>query len=355
MKIAILNDTHCGVRKSADTFIKYQERFYTEIFFPYLKKYRIKHILHLGDYYDDRKSLNIKATRENRKHFLDVLIKDKIKMDVILGNHDVFYKNTNAVNSITELLNFYPDNIRIIEEPTVVEYESLKMALIPWINNQNYHETLKFIDSCGTDWMAGHFEFSGFEMSKGNMNHHGMEVTPSFSRFESILSGHFHTKSSKGNIHYLGAQMEFTQIDCNDQKYFHILDTETRELEAIKNPLTIFQTIMYDDTKMNYLKEFYVSTVKQKFVRLIVVNKTDQSKLDAFVTKLQESELYELKIDETFNEFRGENVSDENIIIEDTGTLLDTYVDSVETDLDKEKIKTVMRELYAQACNEELT
>ena len=104
MKVAILNDTHCGVRNSSDIFIKYQERFYTEVFFPYLKKHDIKQILHLGDYYDHRKYVNFKALNSNRKVYLDRLREDGIHMDIIPGNHDVFYKNTNELCSLKELL-----------------------------------------------------------------------------------------------------------------------------------------------------------------------------------------------------------------------------------------------------------
>lgn len=71
MKVAILNDTHCGVRNSSDIFLKYNERFYGEIFFPYLKEHNIKNILHLGDYYEHRKFVNFKALNANRKHFLE--------------------------------------------------------------------------------------------------------------------------------------------------------------------------------------------------------------------------------------------------------------------------------------------
>ena len=71
MKVAILNDTHCGVRNSSDIFLKYQERFYEEIFFPYLKENGINNILHLGDYYEHRKFVNFKALNANRKHFLE--------------------------------------------------------------------------------------------------------------------------------------------------------------------------------------------------------------------------------------------------------------------------------------------
>ena len=61
MKIAILNDTHCGVRNSSDIFLNYQKRFYDEIFFPYMREHSIKNILHLGDYYEHRKFVNFKA------------------------------------------------------------------------------------------------------------------------------------------------------------------------------------------------------------------------------------------------------------------------------------------------------
>ena len=77
MKVAILNDTHCGVRNSSDIFLKYQERFYEEIFFPYLKEHNITQILHLGDYYEHRKFVNFKALNQNRKHFLELLFHPK--------------------------------------------------------------------------------------------------------------------------------------------------------------------------------------------------------------------------------------------------------------------------------------
>src|SRR6056300_179384 len=92
MKIAILNDTHCGIRNSSDIFVKHQRDFYEQIFFPYLNKNGIKNILHLGDYYDHRKYVNFKALADNREVFLERLRAEGITMDIIPGNHDVYYK-----------------------------------------------------------------------------------------------------------------------------------------------------------------------------------------------------------------------------------------------------------------------
>ena len=57
---------------------------------------------------------------------------------------------------------------------------------------------------------------------------------------------------------------------------------------------------------------------------------------------------------ENFEEFLGESVEDEKVSLEDTTELLDTYVEAVDTDLDKERIKVRLRELYTEAQNLEV-
>ena len=352
MKVAILNDTHCGVRNSSDIFLNYQARFYEEIFFPYLKEHGITNILHLGDYYEHRKFVNFKALNANRKHFLEPMREMGITMDIIPGNHDVYFKNTNELCSLKELLGYFTSNVNIIMKPTVLDYDGLKVGVLPWINNANYEEYTKWAMTCNASILGAHLELKGFELMAGITNPHGMNADI-FSRFESVLTGHFHTKSSQGNVHYLGNQMEFTWSDCDDPKYFHILDTETREVIPVRNPITMFKKVIYDDTKIDYNK-VDVSEFKDKFIKLIVVSKSDLYMFDRFVDRLQSIETHELKIAETFEEYLGDSVEDDKVSLEDTGVLLDTYVDAVETDLDKDHIKVELRKLYTEAQNLEV-
>ena len=352
MKVAILNDTHCGVRNSSDIFLQYQERFYEEVFFPYLHKHGIKNILHLGDYYEHRKFVNFKALTANRKHFLEPMRDAGITMDIIPGNHDVYFKNTNELCSLKELLGYFTSNVNIIMEPTVLDYDGLGVAVIPWINNSNYEKYTKWAMQCKAPILGAHLELKGFDMMAGMPNPHGMSADV-FSRFEQVLSGHFHTKSHKDNVHYLGSQMEFTWADVDDPKYFHILDTETREIEAVRNPITMFKKIVYDDNKIDY-NDVDVSEYEKHFLKLIVINKNDLYMFDKFVDKLNSIETYELKIAESFEEYLGESVEDEKISLEDTTHLLDSYVDAVETDLDKDHIKVELRKLYTEAQNLEI-
>jgi predicted phosphodiesterase len=352
MKIAILNDTHCGARNSSDIFMAYQEKFYADVFFPYLLENNITHIIHLGDYYEHRKYVNFKALEHNRKIFLDKLREYKLHMDIIPGNHDVFYKNTNELCSLKELMGHYTDCVKIHMEPIHIDVDGLSLALIPWINAENYADTMEFINNSSANIVGGHFEFSGFEMYKGIPNPHGMD-TKAFEKFEMVLSGHFHTKSSRDNIHYLGSQMEFTWGDCDDNKYFHVIDTDTRQITNVQNPHTLHTKVVYNDEKTDY-NSYDVSHLDNQFVKVIVEKKQDFFAFDRLIDRISQRPIHELKIAESFTEFLGDSVEDGEITLDDTQVLLDSYVEAVDTEADKEKLKTLLRGLYVEAQNIEV-
>ena len=346
MKIAVLNDTHCGICNSSEVFLDNAEKFYNEVFFPECEKQDIKQILHLGDYYDHRKFVNFKALNHNRRVFLDQLRKRGMSMDIIPGNHDTYYKNTNELNSLKECLGHYMNEVNIIMEPKVMKYGSLNIGLVPWICNDNYEQCMNFIRDCKADWIGAHLELKGFEMMRGLTNTHGMSPDI-FKRFELVLTGHYHVGSKKDNIWYLGSQMEFFWSDAHDPKFFHIIDTETRQIEKIRNNNTLFEKVVYNDEEIDY--NSYNKDLSKKFVKVVVANKTDPFTFDRFIDNIQNQDIYELKIAENFNEFVGANVDDEDMNFEDTTEIVDTYIDAVDTDLDKDKIKVQMRELMTEA------
>ncbi len=354
MHIAILNDTHCGIKNSSDIFIEYQRSFYEDIFFPYLLANNIKHILHLGDYYEHRRFINFKALTANRKHFLEHLREYGITMDIIPGNHDVYYKNTNDLNSLKELLGHYMNEVNIISSPTVMNYDGMKMALIPWIAPDIEKKVFKFLKSCKCDVLGAHLELSGFEVTPGTLMEGGMDADL-FSQFEMVLSGHYHTKSTRKNIHYLGSQMEFFWNDAHDPKYFHVLDTDTRQLMPVQNPLTMYEKIYYDDNSDTDYINMDISHIKDKFVKLYVMNKSNTYVFERFIDRIQDAQVHELKIAENFQEFLGSSVSDEHVKLENTEELLNSYIDNIETALDKHKLKKLVNELMIESESMEIS
>ena len=148
--------------------------------------------------------------------------------------------------------------------------------------------------------------------------------------------------------------MEFFWNDAGDDKFFHIIDTETRELTPVRNPLTLYEKIYYDDEATDY-NTYDVLRLDGKFVKVVVTNKTDTFTFDRFLDRVQQRNIYDLKIQEDLTEFLGENVGDDGLEVEDTPELLRGYVDNVETILDKERLKKELLDLMLEAETVELS
>ena len=353
MKIAILNDTHAGVRGDMVAMSDYQGRFYKEIFFPYLIENDIKHIIHLGDYFDRRKYINFSSLKANREHFIKPMLEAGISMDLIIGNHDTYYKNTNEVNAVQELVGNKYDNIKYYTESDTVSFDDTQIHFVPWINSENYGRTIQSIKETSATICMGHLEINGFEMHKGHFSENGYPKEI-FKSFPTVFSGHFHKKSDDGQIYYVGSTYQMTWSDDNCPKGFHIFDTETRELLRIYNPYTIFEKIYYDDTQTDYSK-VETKQYRDKFIKLVVVNKKDLYQFDKFTDRLLQEQTHEVKIVEDFSELDASNVSDEIVEnAQDTTTLLEKYVDDLDVDLNKQRLKNTLKSLYLEACDLEI-
>ena len=351
MKIAILNDTHAGVRGDMIEMSKYAGRFYEEVFFPYLDEHNIKHIIHLGDYFDRRKYINFSTLKADKQHFIEPMLERGITMDLILGNHDVYYKNTNDINA-PELLLFESDNINIIYQPEVREYDGVNIALVPWINPENYADSVEFLTTANADTCMGHFEFEGALMMPGMTCQHGLDHSY-VKRFDKVYSGHFHQKSEFANIKYLGSQMQFTWSDYGDEKYFHIFDTDTREMRPIHNPITMFEKLFYDDTKESFetISNKDYTKYKGKFTKVIVVNKDNPYWFDSMLDKLHEASPLHVSV---VDDHKHMDLMDDSDIegVEDTLTILEKYIDGLEIQGQKKPLLDLMTSLYNEALDE---
>ena len=353
MKVAIITDTHFGARNDNENFSEFFYNFYEGVFFPYLQQHNIKTVLHLGDLMDRRKYVSFKTAKDFRERFVLPLKHLEVDFHCIVGNHDIYYKNTNDVNSLEELLGQQHKNFHLYAEAQDVNIGGLDILMMPWINPQNYIYSMGMIDESKAKVCMGHLEVKGFQMHKGQINEQGYEKEL-FKKFHTVFTGHFHHKSDDGHIYYLGNPYEIYWNDYKDQKGFHIFDTETMDLERIVNPLTIFEKIYYDDTQEDYTNHD-VSKYARKYVKLIVVNKKDLYKFDMFTEKLLKANAHEVKIIEDFSDTNADNVSDDIVkYAEDTTALLDKYVDELELDLDKDRLKSTMRGLYNEAQDLEL-
>lgn len=355
MKIAILGDSHFLVRSGSKSFNEYFDKFYTKVFFPYLLNNNIKTVVQMGDIFDNRKQAHLQGLSECKKYFFDKLEEYDIELYTIVGNHDSFYRDTISVNSQNLLLKEY-SNIISIENPQYLQLGPNANALfLPWICKDNYEESMKKIEESSSDICFGHLELRDFAMYKGFICDEGMDWKL-FERFEFVFSGHYHHRSHRGNIYYLGTPYELTWQDDSDPKGFHIFDFETRNLDFIQNPYKMFNKLFYDDLLNEDVVKDQIENSKLEpysgsYIKVIVKNKENPYLFDLFIDALYKINPIDLVIIEDMADVLNEEINDIDET-EDTLTILSRYIDNVKTkDLDSNKLKNMLSSLYNEAMS----
>lgn len=362
MKFAILSDTHFGVRNDSIHFHKFYEKFYSEVFFPYLIKNKIDTVIQLGDLMDRRKYTNHLSLSESKRYFFSKFDEYNIKLITLLGNHDLYFRESLSVSS-SDLFLAQFNNVEVINKPTSMflgydghyPKENTNISLIPWVCKENYQDCIDFIKSDSTPLCFGHFEIEGFRMYQGGIACEEGLTTSLFSDYELVMSGHYHHKSKRGNILYAGTPYEMTWQDYGDQKGFHIFDIETRKLNFVKNPLTIFCNIEYDDstisdiTTSTYLDDIYLKQFEASYVKIQVKTKSNPYLFDLFLDKLYSVNPIDVSIIEGVIDIFIEGDIDES---DDTITIINKYIDTLNNqDLDNSKLKSLMSALYSEAIS----
>ena len=339
-KVALITDTHFGIRKGNQVFHDYFKKFYDEVFFPTLDERGIDTVINLGDVFDVRKGIDYWSLNWAKETFFDPLRDRNIDTHIIVGNHDIFYKQSLSINAPGLNLSEY-NNITVYDRPTTAVFHQVPVLIVPWVCEDNAEEFVNELDATSAKLSWGHLELSGYLANKDYTCTHGMDASV-FSKFDKVFSGHFHKKNSSGNITYLGNPYQLYWNDEGDTRGFHIFDMETQELEFIPNPNTMFHKVYYneDDKKL-----FNPNRYKESFVKLIV-EKSTPKKLSGIVDKLYEVGIHDLKIIENLDlQIDG----DVEIEAEDTLTTLTHYVNALEVDMNKENIINIFKSLYVEA------
>ena len=341
MKVAIITDQHFGARKNSKLFHDYFLNFYENVFFPTLEKEGISVVVDLGDTFDSRKGIDFSALAWAKDHYYDRLADMGIEVHTVVGNHTAYYKNTNDINAVDLLLREY-SNIKIYSDPTEIKLGNLDVLLLPWINPENESNTYSLIKNTTCLCAMGHLELAGFRVNSQIIMEHGLE-SKLFEKFSRVFSGHYHTRSDDGRVFYLGNPYEIYWSDWNDTRGFTIFDTETLDHHHIDNPYNMFEIINYDEdtTKLD-------SDYENNIVKVVIKNKNNQLKYEKFLDKLYSQNPAEVKIVENFEV----NIKDfeEDIESEDTISILDRYIQESETNKDKARIMSIMREVHKESC-----
>lgn len=335
MKLVCITDTHVGCRAGSSIFREYFKWYYENVLFKYMEENGIKTLLHGGDVMDNRNSISLQDIDFMGNWFADQLITRDIDMHVVLGNHDVAFRNTNAIHSLTILERAAPDNVKVYSEPELVDFDGQKIAMVPWINASNHQATLEFINGIEdkeNTLILGHFEIVGMKMYANSIRcEHGLEPI-AFKDFQRVLSGHFHHMSTTQNIMYLGSTFHLTWQDYGDPRGIHVYDTDTKDFEFVENEFSLFVQVPFDKEIFKAMSDKeYEEAFEGRFVKMIVsdVNYDRVALLDT-VSKINRVKPHDLQIqnDALIGVVEGGSEDDTTDVVKSTSKTTEEYIET---------------------------
>ena len=164
MKLLLITDQHFGYN-SSQVFLDYYKDFYHGTVMPYIDHNKIDMVICLGDSFDKRKNINISVLMEAKNMWFSQLAEREIRMPMLVGNHDSYYKNNLFVNSPKILLEQeYHENIIVFDRPVEIFPPKYSFLMLPWICDDNRKITMQRIENSNARFVFGHLELDGFPM-----------------------------------------------------------------------------------------------------------------------------------------------------------------------------------------------
>jgi hypothetical protein len=354
-KIALISDIHFGCRNNSETYLEIIKKLFLETLLSTLNEHEINDVRILGDLFDCRNNINVRTLTVAMDVFRWYKInKPNIKFKILLGNHDIYYKNRIDVNSVDCLRHI--GNVEIIDKVTIETINSKKIITYPWlVPNSNEH--VHFISTSSNDIIydlcLGHFEVRGFEISKGTFDTENLPIS-SFKNFKKVFTGHYHLRNTIENVSYLGCPFQQNWGDYGDDKGITIWDVDEEKQIFIKNEASPkFIKVIIDDIQNKNMS--ILKNIKGNHIKFIIDKKVDEAWLIKARAKLESMEALTFEVENTVIDTVLDDSNIDILKINDPFHLLMECVENIEIvddGIDKTELKSYLMEIYTDSLKE---
>ena len=260
-KYGLMTDLHFGISNNNSDILNWQKKAMNKSI-KYFKNNNVNNIIILGDVFDNQ-NLNSTLIMYEVIKIFGKLSSEFDNVWVLVGNHDMYYKNSREVNILSVLLKNKYMNVHVVDQFTQID----NISLCPWIVDEKDIENIK---NDNKNILIAHLEINGFYYNKqSKISTKGLNKSL-FKKYDMVLSGHFHSKQHQDNIHYLGTMMPLKWNEYNEPHGIHILNTETLELTFHDLEISMFDVLKFDKDK-NYDLES-LDAYKNKHVKILLQN-----------------------------------------------------------------------------------
>jgi calcineurin-like phosphoesterase family protein len=235
MRVFMITDTHFGIyTNNLDKWQNMMESTFYNFVIPYLRE-NVREgdiLIHLGDLFDNRTSIPIITLNKVEKILKE--ISNILPIHIMVGNHDLFNKGSNDVNSV-RLFSYISDNIFVYEKTSTLQIFDKKLILMPWVEKRL--DMISEISSNPGDYLFCHSDLNGCVMHLNSVAHRNPDKidVEEFKHYNRVFSGHVHIRQVNTNFEFIGALYQMDRNDMGDQKGITILDLITGKTEFIPN------------------------------------------------------------------------------------------------------------------------
>lgn len=303
-KIGIFSDLHVGV--SSDSKIRLNEtRKCVDWIIKKFKEEYVDYIIFCGDLFNSRYSVNVN-TLNNGIEIVEALSINFEQVFLIVGNHDIYYKNSNEINSVSFLEKVSEnDNVHVISnEPKFLNINDVKFGLYPWAYNI---DDIKNIENFELPTFGfGHFELNGIELVGSISSGSKYNLKDMFALGKIIFSGHYHGNkvyktpgNDKNFLYMIGSPLQLDWGDYNKEKKIVILDTDNEESKEYTNNVNArFEKVFYSD----FIKEKYDSKQLYKlchhnFVKFVIDQQYNLESILKFSGLIKDCDPFSMELD----------------------------------------------------------
>lgn len=333
-KVAIFSDLHLGVHQNSpfwiETSIKWAKWFVED-----LKKKNITDVIFCGDFFHYRDEISL-VSLDAANTILNIF--NDIKMHMIPGNHDCYYKQTSEINSLSIFKG--RNNKLVYDKLTVMELPNGKQFVFcPW--------GTKLEDIPKADTVFGHFELLNFNMNIHKICDVGDDINILTPKTSLVFSGHFHLRDEKKidntNVVYVGNPFQTDFNDAYQNKGYYILDTDTLNYEVVFYPDNIqhIKIFLSKLIKLTDLDKELRLIVPNNIIKLIIDKNISTDHLDIIIAKFNNFKPNEITVDYdiNFNKLKTKEQGDVDLSGVDIPQAIEEFINLLEIKNKKEVVE----------------
>lgn len=347
-KAIMFTDVHITPIRGMELFVDTSLKCMNKVM-DYAEEQNIKRLFCLGDSFHSKSMIEnyllvkAKPTFERFKEF---------DTTFIVGNHDLVFQKNSKYN----LLELFDEYIEVVQDPYITkEIDGNNFILCNYAGNDHIkEETLPIIDGV-KNVLLGHFDCNGFytnadyEMKNAEINVENLRM------FDAVFVGHYHKRSKRRNVQFIGSTHQQRKNDIGNPTGFTVLDTKSlmytfkdfegytppcfynlsiSDIDEIKKIKNSFIEIVITEDEANIISNDMINQLK----RFLYEKNNNYLVTPCYVKNKEQIEVSDdAKMEKEITEIDRINL---NAKLED---MFDTYVENVETKLDRDKLKHVIK------------